>query len=136
MNTQEYVKIGSTVKYLRHDTELTVHKGSGVVRAIFVDQDDRLMVQVLEGGDKQSARNVHYATLCEEHSDEAVKKYDELLKNIRTTSDEGDALVTEVVDKYNGQVQDLTTGLFGEPVDFSPSLEDEGEPENAHDALS
>lgn len=115
MDIQEYIKIGSEIKYMRHDNDLIVHKESGIVRAIFVDQQNRLMVQVKRG---ENAYNVHYSTLCDEHSDESAKKYGELLQNIRTTSDEGDALVQDIVEQYNGQVQNLTTAALGEPIEF------------------
>lgn len=111
MTTQEYFKIGSEVKYLRHDTELKVFQERGIVRAIFIDPNDRLMAQVKNG---DNAYNVHYSTLNYEQS--MVKPYKDLLQDIRGTSDEGDLLVQEIVDQYNLKVQIFTTALLGEPL--------------------
>lgn len=118
MNTQEYFKIGSEVKYLRHDTDLEVFEEVGIVRAIFIGVDDRLMAQMKSGDD---AHNVHYITLGYEQS--LIKEYKDLLQDIRSTSDDGDLLVEDIVDEYNGRVQDMTTALMGEPLEFIDKTE-------------
>ena len=120
MSTQEYFKIGSRVKYLRHDTDLEVHEEVGIVRAIFMDQDNRLMVQVKNG---ENAHNVHYTSV--NYNLSLVKDYKDLLQDIRSTSSEGDTLVDEIVQRYNKTVQAVTTNLLGEPIEVADLEEDE-----------
>lgn len=119
MNTQEYFEIGSEVKYLRHDTELKVYEEHGILRAIFIDPSNRLMAQVRNG---ENGWNVHYCTLREagaEYESDFVDEYTNLLQAIRGISSEGDAIVQNVVEEYNGQVEDATSAVLGEPLDFS-----------------
>jgi len=113
METQEYIKIGTQVKYLRHDGELKVYQEKGIVRALFIDPDGRLMAQVKNG---DNAYNVHYSTL--DYKQPMIKVYKDLLQDIRSTSGEGDKLVQEIVDKYNEEVQNMTSSLLGKPLDI------------------
>lgn len=120
MITQKYFKIGTEITYLRHDNELVIHRERGIVRAIFVDQNDRLMVQVKVG---ENAYNVNYSMVFDLDSNEKGKEklaqYKKLLKDIRDTSDTGDCLVDKIVAEYNGKVQDITTAVLGAPVEFA-----------------
>ena len=125
MNTQDYFRIGSEVKYLRHDAELEVHEERGVIRSIMMDADNRLMIQVLQDGDKEKPRNVHYATINYDQS--MIKNYKDVLQDIRSIADEGTEIQMETVKLYNGKVQEITNVVFGEPVALAntlPSLED------------
>lgn len=111
MLEMNYYQIGSEVSYLRHDTDLVVHEEVGTIRAIFLDQSERLMAQVKNGS---NAHNVHYGTIGYDAG--MVAAYTKVLQDIRDTSDEGDDKVNDVVVKYNAKVDNLTTELFGEPV--------------------
>lgn len=111
MQISSYVKINSEIKYLRHDTELKVYEETGIVRAIFLDPDNRLMAQVKNG---DNAYNVHYCTL--NYDKDMVKQYKDLLQVIRSVSDEGDLKVSETVKEYNNKVQEHTSFLLGEPL--------------------
>ena len=120
MTTQDYFKIGSRVKYLRHDTELKVCAEVGILRAIFLDPKNRLMAQVKNG---ENAHNVHYITL--DFPPGLVKDYKDLLQDIRGTSNDGDKIVDDTVKRYNLMVEGLTSKLLGKPVELESVEVDE-----------
>lgn len=109
----KYPEIGTTVKFIRVDTEKKeVTGGEGTVRAIFIDPKGRLMVQVMDE-DKQ-ARNIDLA--CVNPSLELRTKYEALNIEIEEITEEGNNLVKETVEVYNKKVDDAYSRLLGNPL--------------------
>ena len=93
----QYPVLGSTVSYTRVDGSSTV-SGSGVVKAISLSPDDRVMVLV-------DGHNVDIATI--NASPETVQAYATLISEVDRVSQEGNAKIKELVEQYNGMVAAL-----------------------------
>jgi mevalonate kinase len=112
MYTAEYPEIGKSVKYLRADDKGNIFRGFGIVRAIFLDPNDRVQVQVRDG---DNAWNIDF--FCINPTDETLQEYQEMIADVQRLTDEGNALVKEIVEKYNDLVKQAYDVIIGEPVE-------------------
>lgn len=93
----QYPKLGSTVTYIRVDGSSAV-SGSGLVKAISLSPDDRVMVLV-------DGHNVDLATI--NATPENAQAYATLIDEVDRISTEGNAKIKELVEQYNGMVAAL-----------------------------
>lgn len=111
MDTAQYPRIGSYVKYLRADETGKIFTGSGNVRGIFLDPNDRVMVQVK---DKDQAYNVDLYGINPTKASRA--SYKNLIDQVQEITKEGNVLVQKTVESYNTQVMTAYTELLGAPI--------------------
>ena len=112
--SREYPEIGEKIKYIRCDKDGNMEEGYGVVRSIFLDPNDRPMVQVKDG---QEAYNIDLYGV--NPGEGARETYQKLIETVREIEAEGNALVKETVDRYNQSVSDAYSSVLGKPVKVS-----------------
>lgn len=103
--------INQEVTYLRSDNDYVVQSGSGIVKAIFLDSDSRVVVQVKDG---DNVYNIHLA--CLNASDEFRAQYEALEVQVKALSEAGNAEVRATVAKFNADIESLKTALLGSPA--------------------
>lgn len=105
--------LGEKVKYLYADKDGSILRGNGNVKSIFLDPNNRIMVGVLDG-DK-----MFNVDLIGVNYDKGVEKlYQELIKEVKEISEEGNKLAKEIVDKYNGEVEKAYSAKLGAPIEL------------------
>lgn len=113
MTIEKYPEIGSNVSYLRADDKGNIHKGTGIIRAIFLSPDKRLQAQVRDG---DAAWNVDF--FCINPDDHVHAAYAKMIADVQELTDEGNKLVRETVSSYNDKVKQVYDAVIGEPVDY------------------
>jgi hypothetical protein len=117
MNTT-YPQIGDVVSYARADKELKVHRGRGEVRAIFVNEDKRVYVQIADGA------NVWNTSLTMINpSEELVAAFAEMTAKVDEMTQAGNKRIEELVKSCNAEIEIVKTTVLGLPVDVGAAVE-------------
>lgn len=103
--------INQEVTYIRSDNDYAIQSGSGIVKAVFLDSDSRVVVQVKDG---DNVYNIHLA--CINASDEFRSKYEAMEAQVKALSEAGNAEVRATVAKFNADIEALKTALLGSPA--------------------
>jgi hypothetical protein len=93
--------VGDYVNYWANDSENKLQPASGNVTAIFLNPDNRLLVQVRSGEGK--AVNVDYCLI--NASEDEAKAYRAAVAEADAIGMDGNAEVKALVDNYNERVQ-------------------------------
>jgi hypothetical protein len=116
MNTT-YPQIGDVVSYARADKELKVHRGRGEVRAIFVNEDKRVYVQIADGA------NVWNTSLTMINpSEELVAAFAEMTAKVDEMTQAGNKRIEEMVKSCNAEIEIVKTTVLGLPVDVGAAV--------------
>ena len=132
MTNENYPLLGSKVKFIRVNQETSaLSDGVGIVKAIMLDPNNRVQVQVHDG---VNAWNIDI--VCVNPSDGVKALYADLIKNVQAISEEGNELVRSTVEVYNENVKLAYDAVLGEPVnvDSVPIMPDQSEDEAPQDA--
>lgn len=113
---KQAVSIGETVKYFVNRPNVQTGEnfffgGEGVVTALFLNPDKRLMVQVKDG---EKLVNVEAAMI--NASEETQNDYRAMVEAVDALSKEGNEALRKVADSYNAQVQEAFNSVLGVPV--------------------
>lgn len=116
MNTN-YPQIGEVVSYARADKELKVHRGRGEVRAIFVNEDKRVYVQIADGA---NVWNTSITML--NPSEEQVAKFAEVTAQVNAMTVAGNKQIEEYVKEQNEAIELVKSTVLGEPVNVGSAV--------------
>ena len=117
---KNYPEIGKGAKYIRADEDGNIAKGFGIVQAIFLDPNKRLMVQIKDG---ENAWNVDFYGI--NYTDEVAQGYADLIERVQKITEEGNNLVKETVERYNDAVAEAYTTVLGAPIKAEVPEDDE-----------
>lgn len=112
MNTI-YPEIGARVGYVRSDSNGVVQTGTGEVRAIFVNEDKRVYVQVADGA---NVWNVSLAVL--NPSPETIDLFTKIDAETKALTIEGNEAVRNIVAEYNAKIETLKSVVLGEVIEI------------------
>ena len=131
MTNENYPLLGSKVKFIRVNQETSaLSDGVGIVKAIMLDPNNRVQVQVHDG---VNAWNIDI--VCVNPSNGVKALYADLIKNVQAISEEGNELVRSTVEVYNENVKLAYDAVLGEPVNVdSVPVPDQSEDEAPQDA--
>lgn len=135
MQNVKYPRLGEKVTYLKADEKGEVTNGEGIVQAVFLDPNRRVMVQVKDG---EHAFNVDIFGI--NWTQATFNAYVDIIKNVVTVTEEGNELVKKTVSEYNEKVEALYNDAFGKPVEIEEQndrpeeTDEDGGQEEAHEA--
>lgn len=120
MKTATYPQLGTRVNFVRQGVGDGMVEGSGIIHAIVLDPNKRLMVQmetdeVNEQGQKVR-RNVHVT--CLNPSDDFKAAFKSSLETVEALGNEGNGKVKETVAEYNKLVETAQEPVLGAVVSF------------------
>lgn len=108
----KYPALGEKINYMRADAKTgALAFGVGIVRAIFLSEDQRPQVQVLDG---ENAWNIDLVAV--NPTEETKKRYAALVSEVQKISAEGNELVKVTVSEYNEKVRAAYDRVLGAPV--------------------
>ena len=116
MNTT-YPQIGEVISYARADKELKVQRGRGEVRAIFVNEDKRVYVQIADGA---NVWNTSITML--NPSEEQVAKFAEVTAQVDQMTKDGNKRIMELVAASNEAIEKVKSTVLGEPVNVGSAV--------------
>lgn len=111
----KYPTIGGQFPYIRATPEGDIIEGVGVVKSIFLDARNRLMVGVIDIVDGKHW-NVDYIGV--NYGKDTKDKYELVINEVIRISKEGNNLVKETVNRYNDEVEALYSKVLGSPIDI------------------
>ena len=126
MTKHIYPEIGQEARYMRATPEGEIFEGVGIVKAIFLDPRNRLMVGVVDVEDAKTW-NVDFVGI--NYPDDMKERYSAAIAEVTRVSTEGNQLVQETVSNYNDAVEVIYSEILGAPIEFN---EPEAKQETEH----
>lgn len=107
--------IGKMCKYIRATPEGEVIFGAGMIKSIFIDARNRLMVGVIDG---TNFKNWSVDAVTIDCDYKVAKKYRDAIAEVVRVTAEGNKRVQETVENYNNLVEQLYNESIGAPLDI------------------
>lgn len=114
-----YPKIAEKISFIRADGDGKTYEGEGIVRAIYIDPNLRVMVQVAEVTDPSKVFGVDLTMV--NPSEENKAAYRDLIAEVQALTNEGNDIVRKTIEDYNGRVQSAYDRVLGAGITLPTS---------------
>lgn len=119
MKLASYPAIGQRVAYVRQNPSTgEILTGFGLVLAIHLDAVKRVMAHLSEKNAEGHEEKFNVDLTCLEPTEEFIIRFTEVTNKVKEISSEGNKQVISVVSDFNKKVEDVYSGILGEPIEI------------------
>lgn len=125
---KNYPKIGETIKFVRHDVERDeIVQGEGVVQAIVLDPDKRVVVHVraeqgeVDGDEAQTLDGFVYYTIefaCINPNEKMVEAFTKMVRDVKLMSEQANEKIQAIVEEDNAKIDAIRSKVLGDKLEI------------------